>query len=161
MPTQNARLARLAEIGQERVSLIARLQALETEQTGIVAELAQTRMTVTELPVATPKAEPETITKPRRRKGVVPLPVGSAIKRRELDALKTRISTMDTSAFETLGRAFVHEWYPKLAKTPAWHELSTALQKHFAATRQQVAGFAARISRAIGEAHVNAQETHA
>lgn len=160
MPTRNERLARLAEIGQERVRLIARLKTLETEQTGIVAELAQASGDDNPSTTAAPE-EGEPAARPRRRKGVVPLPVGRSIKRTQLNQLKAQITAMDRAAFQTAGRAFIHEWYPKLANTPAWHELSTALQKHFAATRQQVAGFAARIARATGEAQVNAQEAHA
>lgn len=157
VPTTKDHLARLAEIGQERTSLIDRLQALETEQTAIVKELAQeTPAPQPPVPSASP-VEAETNGKPRRRKGVVPLPVGSPIKRRELDVLKAQILAMDPGSFQTTGRDFIRQWYPKLANTPHWHELSTALQKHFTATRQQVAGFAARIARATGEAHVNAQ----
>lgn len=153
MPTRDDHLVRLAEIGQERVNLITRLQILETEQTGIVAKLATTQE------AQPPVAEPTTRT--GRRRGVVPLPVGSPIKRRELDALKTKINGMDPSAFGTVGRDLIREWYPKLAKTPAWHEISTALQKHFGAKRQQVAAYAAHKAREVGEAHVNAQEAHA
>lgn len=161
MSTQKAKLSRLAEIGQERVSLIARLQVLETEQTGIVAELAQVSVAPSPTPTTAPPMEAEATPKPRRRKGLVPLPVGRSIKRNELDALKAQIAAMDSTAFVTQGRTFVHEWYPKLAKTPAWHEISTALQKHFGARRQAIAAYAAHVATANGHEHVQSAEQHA
>ncbi len=155
MPTRKDQLDRLKNIGQERVCLIARLQALETEQTAIISELAQS--TAEASPAPTTEPADAVTTKPRRRKGVVPLPVGRSIKRAQLNELKAQVSAMDRTAFQTVGRAFIHEWYPRLAKTPHWHEISTALQQHFGASRQQVASYAAHIAREVGEAHVNAQ----
>ena len=89
------------------------------------------------------------------------MPVGKSIPRREINALKAQITAMDKGAFDTTGRAFIQEWYPKLAKTPAWHEISTTLQEHFGAPRQAVAGIAAHVAIANGKAHVEAHEASA
>jgi len=161
MPMEKTRLDRLMQIGERQREIFKEALALEEERDKIMHELSLAPVAAPPLVAPASVIVEPRIRKPRGKKGVVPLPVGQSIQRKKLDALKTQIANMDPNAFNTLGRNFVHEWYPKLCNTPAWHELSTTLQHHFGARRQQVAGIAARIARVDGEKHVESRQTHA
>lgn len=82
--------------------------------------------------------------------------MGKPIAGKNIKALKAEIALMAPEAFDSTGRDFIRLWYPRLCNTPAWHELSTAMQAHFHKRRQQIAGVAARIARVNGEEHARA-----
>jgi hypothetical protein len=148
-------LSRLEEIDREEQGLIERLGALSNERQALHRSLRPREAPKpAPTPPAPPASEPVAIRRGRSHKPPVPLPAGRTIPRRQLDALKAQVNTMDRGAFLTQGRNFIQEWYARLAGTPAWHELNSHMQTHFGARRQQIAGVAARIARANGEALV-------
>jgi hypothetical protein len=146
---------RLREIQAHERDLFVALNELHEERDRLLSELGPAQQPQQDPQPATgePPVTVLPVKEPRTGKkcAPLPLPLGKNILPGELKRLKQEISEMDPAALDTQGRIFIQEWYPKLCKTPAWHEVSTALQQHFGAKRQQVAGMAARIVRKTAE----------
>lgn len=138
-------LDRLAGIQTQEHGLLKTLQDLHDERERLLSQLAAASQ-----PQARMEPRPTEDPRPpgrRHKKPLRPLPMGQRIQPALLSELKREIDAMDPDAFQTQGRTFIARWYPKLCKTPAWHELSTALQAKLRVTRQQVAGIAAVVVR--------------
>lgn len=145
MADNKAILSRLQAIQAHERDLLKTLADLHEEREQLLSQLATASQ-----PHARVEPEPTEDPRPpgrRHKKPLRPLPVGQRIRPALLSQFKQEIEAMNPSAFNTQGRRFIEAWYPKLCKTPAWHELSTALQKRFGASRQQVAGIAAGVVR--------------